>query len=703
MAGDRERNARGGPAVDDLDVPVLGEPVGEGVGDDPADSVDGRELVACRRADRIERTEVGGKRPRRHRADVADAQGDQEPPEVLRLRALELGDELERGGRRGDDPHPGDSGSSAFGRGETLGLAGILRRDLPEGSAHPLRPVVLLLREPGLAVAHHDLDRQEVVDGELEEAGLRHERRILRGARLGEGRGGDLAQHLDVEGTTAADVLDAPAHLGGTAARVRAAEVDVAVLHGPQRRSACGAVRRHHELAFGAVPQFDNRAEHLGDDVPGLAQHDGVSDEYALGLDDLLVVQGRLAHLAAGDERLLHHGERRRPPGAADRHHDVEELGVDLLRRVLEGGCPARGAAGRAELEVQVEVVHLDDDAVDLVLDSPAGGPVAADVPCHVGDVVEDLEVGRDGEAPCGEQPVDLGLGGEGSLALDLPDGPGPDAVHEHPQSGEPIFHEGEPLGRLVLLLLAQGSARRVAGVREHPLARGGLPGIELVERGDGEEDLAAHLDELGVPRAAQSVGDGAHREDVLGDVLADDAVAAGRRRDEDAALVAQVDREPVDLQLCEVAHGRGTGVPLDLGGPGVELLLAEDVVEAEHPLGMHDGGEEGGLGAASDGLGGAVLGLEPREGRLQLGEAQHERVVLLVGDGRGVLRIVGVAQQEEAGGQVIRFALRVIERLGRLGLGHGLSLGTAGDTQPCRRVVTRAPGRRTAARVRRR
>ena len=92
-----------------------------------------------------------------------------------------------------------------------------------------------------------------------------------------------LAEGLDVEGATRADVLDPAAHLSGAGARVRAAQIDVALLRGGERLSALRAVRRHHELALGAVPQLDDRSEHLGDDVSGLAQYDGVADQHALG------------------------------------------------------------------------------------------------------------------------------------------------------------------------------------------------------------------------------------------------------------------------------------------------------------------------------------------------------------------------------------------------------------------------------------
>ena len=55
--------------------------------------------------------------------------------------------------------------------------------------------------------------------------------------------------------------------------------------------------------------------------------------------------------------------------GAADVDPDVEQLGVDLLGRVLERDRPARRPAGRAEPALQRDVVDLDHDAVDLVGD----------------------------------------------------------------------------------------------------------------------------------------------------------------------------------------------------------------------------------------------------------------------------------------------------------------------------------------------
>src|SRR6478735_9109641 len=81
--------------------------------------------------------------------------------------------------------------------------------------------------------------------------------------------------------------------------------------------------------------QVDHRPDDLGDDVAGLAQHDGVADEHALALDLEGVVQRGHLDGGAADLDRGHDAERGDPAGAPDVDPDVEELGVDLLRRVL--------------------------------------------------------------------------------------------------------------------------------------------------------------------------------------------------------------------------------------------------------------------------------------------------------------------------------------------------------------------------------
>ena len=86
----------------------------------------------------------------------------------------------------------------------------------------------------------------------------------------------------------------------------------------------------------------EHRPDDLGDDVAGLAQDDGVAGADVLALDLVGVVQGGVLDRRAGDPGRLHHAVRRHPARAADVDPDLEQLGVDLLGRVLERDRPAR-------------------------------------------------------------------------------------------------------------------------------------------------------------------------------------------------------------------------------------------------------------------------------------------------------------------------------------------------------------------------
>ncbi len=96
---------------------------------------------------------------------------------------------------------------------------------------------------------------------------------------------------------------------------------------------------------------------------------------------------------------------------------------------------------------------------------------------------------------------------------------------------------------------LAQRPGGGVARVGEGPLPRRRLGFVEREEIGLGHVDLAAHLDHRRrVGR--QPLRHIADSGDVRRHVLADRAVAARRGGDKHAALVAQRQRQPVDLRL---------------------------------------------------------------------------------------------------------------------------------------------------------
>ncbi|MDQ1110572.1 hypothetical protein QE418_000020 [Microbacterium testaceum] len=532
------------------------------------------------------------------------------------------------------------------------------------------------------------------------------ERWLVGDLGLGQRCRGDLAESFHVERSSRADVLDTSTHLGGAGTSVRAPQVDVALFRRSQGGAALGAVRGHDECAFAAVTQLDHGPQNLGDDVAGLAQHDRVADEHALDLHHVLVVQGGLADDAAGDLGGFHDREGRRTTGASDRDDDVEELRVHLLGRVLVGDRPARCAAGGPELVVERELVDLDDHSVDLVLDVVSVLAVVRHEGEYPIDRRLDATVRRGGQAPGSQQVVDLALRCDGRVL------PGSDAVHVELERGDPRKPRLELEAALLVDLLTQTAAGRIARVREggEPSRRGdlgllfverasaattgrtlarlgqralpelALPAIEVLEGRDGDEDLASHLDDRGVALTRELTRDVGQTQRVLGHDLAHPPVAARRGRCEHPVLVTQADREPVDLQLAQPVHLSARG-GLGLDGPVAKLVGREDVVEAEHALGVLDRREIGGLGRAHRQRG-AVLPLQLGVKAFERLEPVHPPVVGRVVDDLGIAPVVGVARADDALREFARLGACLIEgEVGKLiVLGHSSSLGRGSD-----------------------
>ena len=182
-------------------------------------------------------------------------------------------------------------------------------------------------------------------------------------------------------------MFDPAANLRGTVFRVRATKVDVTVLRRGQSRATLGAVLWHGPGAFSAVSQLDDRTQNLGDDVPRFSQNHRVADQHALLDDNILIMQGRLAHNGTRNSHGFHHRVGRRATGSANSDDDVQQHRVDLLGRVLIGNRPARRPRRRAERLVQFEIVDLDDDTVDVVFDVVTVLAVAFDKRDRVGGV----------------------------------------------------------------------------------------------------------------------------------------------------------------------------------------------------------------------------------------------------------------------------------------------------------------------------
>jgi hypothetical protein len=226
--------AAGPDALDDVAVARVLEPVVQRLGDDRADAVHGGQLLRRRRHDGVERPELARDVLGRRRADVPDRQARPAAATAGRSRAAST---------------PRRTCSTFFG---------------PE-AAQPLER----LRGQGEDVA-------DVADA----------------ARLQQRDGGLVAQAVDVERPPARRSGRSPRAAARDRPAVLGQRTSTSPLGPAQLGAALRAVRRHDELALGAVAQPEHRADHLGDDVARPPHDHGVADAHVLAPDLVLVVQG---------------------------------------------------------------------------------------------------------------------------------------------------------------------------------------------------------------------------------------------------------------------------------------------------------------------------------------------------------------------------------------------------------------------------
>ena len=397
------------------------------------------------------------------------------------------------------------------------------------------------------------------------------------------------AEALDVEGAAGDEVPELLHRLGG------ADQVAGAVVHrlaglahhvGAADRAGVGegvgpGVRR----AAGEVDVLD-----LGDHVAGAVDRHPVADADVAAVADGLaarvaagdvvgVVQGGVGddHAADGDRGEA--GDRRERAGAADLDVDGLEPGGGALGGELVRERPARGGGAEAEAGLQIEPVDLVDDAVDVVAEGGALRLDGAVVVEHRLDAVAAAHQRVGGEAERGEAGDGgrLGVGeGRGDLA---------------PGVGEEAQRAGGGDARVEL---AEASRRRRCagwrrcGRRPRPGGRSG--------RRSRRGSCSTRRGPRGC-RGAPSSGSGMSPMVrafgvTFSPVSPSPRVAAW---DEAAALVAQAEREPVDLRLGGEGE-RGVGGEVqeaaDAGDEVGDVGLGEGVLEAEHRPGVADLGE---------------------------------------------------------------------------------------------------------------
>ena len=175
-----------------------------------------------------------------------------------------------------------------------------------------------------------------------------------------------------------------------------------------------------------------------------------------------------------------------------------------------------------------------------------------------------------------------------------------------------------------------------------------------------------------GCPETGEPRRDGGDGPDVRRDVLAGAPVAPGGRLDQRAVPVDEVDRQPVDLQLAQVRPGAAE--PRDPVRPAAQVLIGEDVVQAEQPLQVLDRGEQRGYRPVH-GLGRRVGRAQVRVLLLERAQLAHRGVVLDVGD-RGriedVVPVIGLGDlQAEVSVPPPRVGRSLLELPARFVLAH--------------------------------
>ncbi len=508
----------------------------------------------------------------------------------------------------------------------------------PEAIEHPCqRPADPRPGDPAMevlgALAREALERLQVLHGQPEEIGPRVDHPALEQLRQDRPAGA-----FDVHPATPDEMAELLGEPRGTG-RVRAVDPDRALVL-DDRRPADGAGGRHLELALRAGASLDDRADDLGDHVAGLLEHDRVADPDVLAPHLVEVVEG-----CPGDRRAGHLGRRQvrdrgQGPGPTDVRDDVLDDRLDLLGWELEGDRPAGCAADHAEARLVVVAVDLDHDAVGLV-----GQRMACLAPAFgEGDHPFDIELRfafRIDRQTDGRETLERrGLGRHGVAVLDQLVEPG----RQLPTGGH---------GRIDLAERARAAVARIGIQREAGLLALLVDPLEL---GLGHEDFAASLERR---RLGQPGRDDRDRAQVGGDVLAGRPVTARGTLDEPTALVAQADRQAVDLELGHVAKlRRGLGrrrKPEPLARARIErpqLVVAERVGQRQHRSTVADLVERASRRPAHA-LGRRFGRGQLRVRRFERNELAEQRVVVGVAQLRRVLRVVQLVGPLDLRGEV--------------------------------------------------
>ena len=161
---------------------------------------------------------------------------------------------------------------------------------------------------------------------------------------------------------------------------------------------------------IGAGPHGDHDFDYCRDDLSGFFNNNGIANPDIFAAQFVFVVKRGAADGAARNQDWLQFGHRRECAGPADLDGDRLQLRLNPLGGVLVCHCPAGRFRRRAELELLLAAIDLDDDAVDLEGEIVAMLVPSLDECLDLLDVAEDAALRIEREAELLEKLVGLRL-----------------------------------------------------------------------------------------------------------------------------------------------------------------------------------------------------------------------------------------------------------------------------------------------------
>ncbi len=396
---------------------------------------------------------------------------------------------------------------------------------------------------------------------------------------------------------------------------------------------------RHPKHPLRPRPKIRHGTHYLGNDITGLPDDHRVSDPDPEPRDLILIMQRRPGDHRPGDADRTQVGDRRQYARPSYLNRDVLDHRRRLFRRKLVRDTESRRLPGVAQAFLDIPPVQLDDDTVERIRQIMTPGRPFLIVSFHIlkrrAETIFRIHL-----KPELLQEFQLSY-----LRLRKSPAPGRQRVtRSHPID---VIHERFQSSRCrhFRIELTDRAGRRVTDVREGRFPRG-LALAVYTRKLRGRKPHLADRDKIDRPREFER--DTADRTDVPGHVLAGLPVPARRRTDKLAPLIRQHHLQPVDLQFAGILRIdlRRLGFPEKaerLLLPCLKLPEIEHVIERPLSRLMPD----------------LLEFLERRPSdterrtcqapifrmfRLECEQLMEQRIIRLVGNFRGVLRMIQLA-----------------------------------------------------------